>query len=239
MSSEIRTSDSVILSVQHVAKSFHHKKILKDVSFQLSGASASVLIGPNGVGKTTLLKTLAGVMRPDSGEAHLVSLPLFTENFSHRKHLIYWSHQSLFYPAFSGMENIRFFLSLRNQSIHDQKIIEQLDYFGLLPQINDPVRIYSAGMLQRLTMIKMILSDWKLALMDEPTSALDVDGLDHLNHLMKQWKEDGRALLFSTHDIGWAESWADTALCIRNGVIEQEISSPKFQDMHHFLSEKR
>jgi len=230
-----QASDSVILSVQHIAKSFHHQKILRDISFQLSEASASVLIGPNGVGKTTLLKTLAGIMRPDSGNAQLMEMPLFTENFTHRNQLIYWSHQSLFYPAFSGIENIRFFLSIRNQKLPDSQIENQLERFGLIRQRYDPVRIYSAGMLQRLTMIRMILSDWTLALMDEPTSALDVDGLDHLNRLMDKWKRAGRVLLFSTHDITWAETWADTALCIRDGVVDQQIFSPKAADMYHFL----
>ncbi|MFQ6610332.1 MAG: ATP-binding cassette domain-containing protein [Fidelibacterota bacterium] len=228
----------MILSVNNVTKSFHHKKILRDISFQISEPSASVLIGTNGVGKTTLLKTLAGVMRPDSGTATLKEFPLFTENISHRNHLIYWSHQALFYPAFTGIENIRFFLSLRDKSVNDNRIREELDRFGLLRQIDDPVRIYSAGMLQRLTMIKLILSNWTLALMDEPTSALDVEGLEHLNGLIKEWKSNGRTILFSTHDIKWAEQWADKALCIRGGIVDREIHSPKTQDFLNFLGSR-
>lgn len=177
-------------------------------------------------------------MRPDSGTATLKEFPLFTENISHRNHLIYWSHQALFYPAFTGIENIRFFLSLRDKSVNDNRIREELDRFGLLRQIDDPVRIYSAGMLQRLTMIKLILSNWTLALMDEPTSALDVEGLEHLNGLIKEWKSNGRTILFSTHDIKWAEQWADKALCIRGGIVDREIHSPKTQDFLNFLGSR-
>jgi len=74
-----------------------------------------VMIGPNGVGKTTLLKILAGIMRPDNGSGTLENLPMFKEDPDYRKNLIFWGHQSLFYPAFNAAENLDFFLRIEER----------------------------------------------------------------------------------------------------------------------------
>ncbi len=227
-----------VLSVSHISKSFHFKQVLKNITFSLSSGTGNVLIGTNGAGKTTLLKVLAGIMRPDEGTGSLVSQVMFKEACKYRKHLIFWGHQALLYPAFTGMENIKFFLSIRGEHQSDSRILEELEKYGLHHQLHDPVRIYSAGMLQRLAMIRLSLADWKVALLDEPTSALDVDGVRQLNRLITEWKGSGKTILYSTHDIHWAADHADRALCIIKGVIGKDIPSPTVQQINSALEGK-
>jgi ABC-type multidrug transport system ATPase subunit len=229
---------SPFFSISNIAKSFHHKRVLKSISFQLNSGERTVLIGPNGVGKTTLLKILAGIMRPDKGTGSLNDLPMFTDDARHRNDMILWAHQALFYPAFTAMENLRFFFELRSDIVSNEQIEREFVKYDLHRHKSEPVRIYSAGMLQRLTMIKLTLSSWKLALMDEPTSALDISGLKQLDHLFETWSNEGRSLLFSTHDIQWAEKHSDRVIGIRNGKVELEKSTPKLDDFTTFLGSK-
>lgn len=222
-------------SISDIAKSFHHKRVLKSISFQLNPGDRTVLIGPNGVGKTTLLKILAGIMRPDKGTGSLQNLPMFTDDARHRKNLILWAHQSLFYPAFTAMENLKFFFELRNDAVSTKQIDDEFVKYDLHRHKSEPVRIYSAGMLQRLTMIKLSLSSWDLALMDEPTSALDISGLKQLDQLIDTWSNEGKSILFSTHDIQWAEKHSDRVIGICNGKVELDKPKPNLNDLTTFL----
>ena len=83
---------------------------MTNVTFTLDSKSQPGLIGDNGSGKTTLLKIISGIIRPQTGEGKLLDLPLFTSDFKYRKHVIFWSHDSMLYPALSGLENMKLFL---------------------------------------------------------------------------------------------------------------------------------
>ncbi len=220
-----------MLIVKNITKSFHHKRILKHVSFEIGQGEHVALLGPNGAGKTTLLKILAGIVRPLAGTAELLGEKLFTENSSHRRHLVFWGHSALFYPALTGYENISLFLALRDEKVSSDAIREHLKTFHLEGSENDPVRTYSAGMLQRLTMIKLALSSWQLGLIDEPTTGLDIEGLEFLKSLSEQWKQERKTLLFSTHDADWVRERADRILLIDQGKVAFDTREVKTIDI--------
>lgn len=227
-----------MLKIENLSKSFHHKKILKKISFSLEAGEHVALLGPNGTGKTTLLKILAGIVRPLSGSGWLLDQKMFTEDSSHRSNLIFWGHASLFYPSLSGLENLKLFFELRNDSISHTQIKEQLEIYHLDKHLFEPIRTYSAGMLQRLSMIKLTLASWQLALIDEPTTGLDVEGLNYLNKLTDSWKSDHKTILFSTHDAAWVKQHAHRILVLKNGVIEENISSPDQEKIEQMMRRK-
>ena len=185
----------LILKVENLSKTFNHRIILNDVSFSMVAGDCTALLGPNGSGKTTLLKLLSGVMKPQKGSGSLFSQPLFKANYKYRIHLIYLGHAPMLYPALTVIENLRFFFQIRREIVLLSEIQESLDEFGLLEQSNEPVRNFSAGMLQRLDLVRLKLSNWQLALLDEPNSALDQEGLQILNTLLLNWKSQGKSIL--------------------------------------------
>ncbi|NOZ09204.1 MAG: ABC transporter ATP-binding protein [FCB group bacterium] len=227
-----------MLTVNNISKSFHHKKILKQVSFEVGRGEHVALLGPNGAGKTTLLKILAGIVRPLSGTAELLGEKLFTENSAHRRHLIFWGHAALFYPALTGYENIALFLALRAEKVSPESIREHLERYHLEGSKKDPVRTYSAGMLQRLTMIKLTLSSWQLGLIDEPTTGLDIEGLEFLKSLSEQWKRESKTLIFSTHDADWVRDRADRILLIDQGKVAFDTREVKTADIQAVMQGK-
>lgn len=215
-----------LFTAERIAKSFHRHPVLQEVSFSLSEAEVVILIGRNGCGKTTLLRILAGIMRPEGGRANLRGKALFTTDSSWREDMVYLGHRPNLYPAFSARENLRLSVSLRGQAWDEQTFQALLARYELTGRENDPIQVYSEGMLQRLGLIRLELATWKLALMDEPSSALDVKGEDLLKSTIAGWRSQGRTVFFTSHDLTWGAACADRAILLDNGTITERLEHP-------------
>lgn len=215
-----------MLQLRKVAKSFHRRPVLKDISLSLSEGERLFLVGLNGSGKTTLLKIMAGVMRPEQGSGQLDDLPLFTPDGSWRRSVAYLGHHAGLYPSFSARDNLKLVQKLRRLPWDEQRFMELLDRYGLQGRESEPVQVYSEGMLRRLGLVRLSLTHWQVALLDEPGSALDVDGTALLSQAMTDWQREGRSLLFTSHDVAWGAEMADRSLLLAAGVIASELTQP-------------
>ncbi|UCD38227.1 MAG: heme ABC exporter ATP-binding protein CcmA [Fidelibacterota bacterium] len=218
---------TTLFTAQHISKSFHLRPVLSDVSFSLESGEVVLLFGLNGCGKTTLLRILAGIMRPETGDASLNGQTLFTLDSRWRRDMVYLGHRPIMYPAFTAKENMQLSIRLRGQAWAEDKFQDQLRHYNLAGRENEPIRVYSEGMLQRLGLIRLELASWRVALLDEPSSALDVDGADLLQGTIKRWSTENRTVLFTSHDMGWGAEMADRALLLSKGIIREELTSPK------------
>ncbi|MFC1618701.1 heme ABC exporter ATP-binding protein CcmA [Candidatus Neomarinimicrobiota bacterium] len=228
-----------LFTAERITKSFHRQPVLNEVSFSLSEGEVVILIGRNGCGKTTLLRILAGVMRPEGGSANLRGQDLFTTDSRWRHDMVYLGHRPNLYPAFSARENLRLSVQLRGQAWDEQTFQSLLARYELTGRENDPIRAYSEGMLQRLGLIRLELATWKLALMDEPSSALDVDGEELLKSTIAGWRSQGRTVLFTSHDLTWGADCADRAVLLENGTITKQLERPDGSELINLLGSGR
>jgi len=237
-----------LFTAQHISKSFHLRPVLRDISFSLAAGEAVLLTGRNGSGKTTLLRILAGIMHPENGTASLNGRPLFTAGSAWRRDMVYLGHRPNLYPTFTARENLMLSTRLRGQALRpgsgspvglrpegqawDEAAFRTLlDRYGLAGREDEPVRVYSEGMLQRLGLIRLELATWRLALLDEPATALDVDGAELLSETMACWRSQGRAVFFTSHDLGWGVARADRALLLSRGIIARDVAAPGERDL--------
>lgn len=220
-----------LFTADHIAKSFYLRPVLKDVSFTLSPGESVLLFGRNGCGKTTLLKILAAIMRPERGQASLNGHALFTPGYQWRAAMVYLGHRANLYPAFTARENLSLSLRLRHQAWAEDAFQNLLNRYGLAGREDEPVRVYSEGMLQRLGLIRLELAAWEIAYLDEPTAALDVDGAALLAETFRRWRSMGRTVLFTSHDLGWGVAQADRALLLSRGVIAEDMPRPDEKDL--------
>ncbi len=220
-----------LLNVKGVCKSFHLHPVLREASFSLAAGETVLLFGRNGCGKTTLLRILAGIMRPEKGTARLNGLPLFTTDSRWRRDMVYLGHRPNLYPTFTARENLMLSTRLRRQVWDEAAFQTLLARYGLAGHEGEPVRVYSEGMLQRLGLIRLELASWRLALLDEPSTALDVDGAELLSETMVRWRSGGRTMLFTSHDLGWGVARADRAFLLSRGIIAEDVSTPKETDL--------
>lgn len=210
-----------MLSVSHLSKSFNRRPVLADITFNIATGETVVFMGKNGAGKSTLLRILARIMACDKGEVRFQNQDLLKGAPTARKGLLYLGHASGMYSALSAVDNLS--LALRLRGIHSSKemIIEALTRFGLFDQKDDPIAVYSQGMLQRLKLTYAELAEWTLVLMDEPFSGLDDDGAKLMHDAISQWKSEGQSLCLVLHDEKRAKLYGDRILRIENGEIRE------------------
>ena len=224
-----------LLKLRKISKSFYLRPVLREISLQIDAGETVFLAGRNGSGKTTLLKILAGIMRPEKGSGQLAGIPLFSADGSWRRNIAYLGHFPNLYPSFSARDNLKLVLQLREQIWNEEAFQAALDRFGLAGRDTDEVRTYSEGMLRRLGLIRLAISDWQIAYLDEPASALDIEGAEQPSLLISSWRAEGRAVFYTSHDIGWGVDLADRCLFLGKGIIADELRPSEVSAIENLL----
>ncbi len=194
-----------LLELEGVWKRYGREWVLRDVNLSLQAGEAVALLGPNGVGKTTLLRVAATLTRPQRGTVRLFGKPAAGLE-AERGWLVYVAQPPAFYRHFSGLENLRYGLALMNRPRPEAELRAALAAFGLPPE--KPVAAYSSGMKKRLALARARLLAPRLLLLDEPETALDEAGRAVLLALVEEVRGRG-AVLIATHDRGFAQRAAD------------------------------
>jgi heme ABC exporter ATP-binding subunit CcmA len=191
---------SVALELEGIEKRFGGRRVLKGVGLSASGGSVVAVVGPNGTGKSTLLKVVAGLLRPTRGEIRLtVKGRDLSEPGLRRRSVGYVAPDVSLYPELSGRENLAFFARVRGVE-KSQEIEAALSLVGLADRGGEPVSVYSSGMRQRLRLALATLFTPPLLLLDEPGLALDAGGVAMLETLIADCKRAGGLVLLATND---------------------------------------
>lgn len=205
-------------SLNPFGKKYHRDFVaLNDVSFTVNQGQTLGIIGKNGAGKSTILKILAGVLTPSSGnvfvEGKIVSLLGLGVGFN---------------PELNGYENIYFNASVLGYTREevDNTINDILEFADIGDFIKQPVRTYSTGMALRLAFAIAINVDPDVLVIDEVLSVGDMRFNQKCFRMLDKFKEQGKTIVFVTHDVGAVVSFCDRAIWLHDGEIRQ-MASPK------------
>ncbi len=191
-------------------------QVLDDVSVQLGAGRVMMLVGPNGAGKSTLMKVLLGLVRPDHAIFEVDGQRTSIDN-EWKRHIGYLPEAVAFSENLSGRQLLRFFARARGVAVG--RVDETLERVGLAQAGRRKVRGYSRGMRQRLGLAVAILSTPDLLILDEPTVGLDQEGLSVLWSVIDEWRETGRMVLASSHDLALMERRVDEICVLRAGRV--------------------
>ncbi|MDR0347074.1 MAG: ABC transporter ATP-binding protein [Coriobacteriales bacterium] len=183
-----------------LSKVFGSRKALDDVSFTLPQGAFLSIFGPNGAGKTTLLRIISTLAHPTSGTARLLGLSLKENSDDIRERIGLVSHRSLLYLDLTAEENLHFAARLYGVANPAQRVSQMLATVELTARRHDPVRSFSRGMTQRLSIARALIHDPQLVLLDEPYSGLDPHAADILDGLLASVRE-GRSFVMVSHDL--------------------------------------
>ncbi|MES1952619.1 polar amino acid ABC transporter inner membrane subunit [Salinisphaera sp. S4-8] len=223
--------------INKVSKSFHGKRVLRDVSFNIFPGEVVFLIGPSGSGKTTLLRTINRLETVDDGEITVGGqfvgyrssagrpVPLRDAARSRAKVGVgmVFQHFNLF-DHLTVLENVieapvRVHGTQREQARAEAR--ELLAWAGLAEYENHYPHQLSGGQQQRIAIIRAVATRPKLLLFDEPTSALDPELVNEVLDLMRKLAESGMTMVVVSHEIVFARDWADKVVFMENGEIVQ------------------
>lgn len=208
-----------MISARALVKAFGYKPVLRGLDLDVAEGEFVALLGPNGTGKTTLLRLLSGLSRPGFGEARIAGHRLPQEADAVRGLLGVVSHQPLLYTDLNAEENLRFYAQMYGLARPAARIAEVLQRVGLSARRRDPVRGFSRGMQQRLAIARAILHDPQVMLFDEPHTGLDPDASAMLDTLLTEVAARGRTVLMTTHDLGRALALASRFIILSGGKI--------------------
>jgi len=191
------------LVLDRVAKFYGNKLVFKDVSFALEQGSILLLVGPNGTGKSTLLKLLAGLDQPSAGRIERAVGPEKTG---------YLGHQTFIYPALTGLENLAFWTRLYRRTTDNAALMRALERVELKHAAHERAGCYSRGMAQRLNLARVFLLKPELLLLDEPATGLDKRSTALLEREIVAAKKHGAAVVWVSHNIERDSVLADRIL---------------------------
>jgi heme exporter protein A len=200
------------IELRGLARQFGERAALRGVSLQLAEGATLAVLGRNGAGKSTLLRILATLLRPNGGEVAVLGESLPRRAFAVRGRIGYLAHDPLLYRDLSGRENLRYHARLHR--VAASRIGELLAIVGMERRGDDPVRLLSRGMVQRLAICRAVLHEPRVLLLDEPRANLDPGASELVEPLIGG--ESGCTRVLTSHDPQAAVAEADLVL----GLIE-------------------
>ncbi|HEX5139050.1 MAG TPA: ABC transporter ATP-binding protein [Planctomycetota bacterium] len=212
-----------MIEVERLAKSYDGVRAAGGVSFTVAAGEAVALMGPNGSGKTTILRCIAGLLRPDEGTIRVDGLDLRREGRAAHARMAFLPQQPAFAPSLTPREIAEFHARLRG--LPRERAVAALRETGLAPDAG-PAGTLSGGMRQRLALAVASLAPVRAMLLDEPTASLDPEAAIDLRRRARRWREEGRALLFATHVLDDVAEVADRVVVLVAGrkVAEERVA---------------
>jgi len=178
-------------------------------------------LGPNGSGKTTTLRLLVGLLRPQAGAMWLLGAPYTWRDRKRLYRVGSLIETPVFYPFLSGRDNLRV-IGSAGPPTPSARIEQVLDYVGLHDRAGSTVKTYSLGMKQRLGVAAALLSDPDLLILDEPANGLDPGGMVALRETLRWLTEQGKTVLISSHLLSEVEQLADIVGIVDRGRLLRE-----------------
>jgi len=212
-----------MIELKKLTKQADNKLILRGVDLSIKKGETIGVLGPNGAGKSTLLKVLATLIKPTSGHVLINGLELRKKQIEIKKLLGYLPHSSLLYDHYSPLENLVFFGNIYGVQDVEQKARKLVKDVGLSFFLNEPVKNFSRGMIQRIAIARAIIHDPEILLLDEPHTGLDQGAISILNNVILSMKDKGTTTLMVTHDFKQAAEICDRVIIVKNGKIADDF----------------
>tara|TARA_Y100000589_G_C27175471_1_gene638525 strand:+ start:1464 stop:2171 length:708 start_codon:yes stop_codon:yes gene_type:complete len=204
-----------MVEIVDLHKKFGKNNVLNGVDLNINEGGIFAVLGPNGSGKTTIIKSILGMVIPDNGTIKVFNTNI-KKNSNYRSKIDYLPQIANFPSNLKVIELIKMIKDLRGQTNNDQKLIET---FKLQPFLNKKLGTLSGGTKQKVNLVLTFMFDSPIVILDEPTTGLDPISLIRLKELITVEKKKGKAILITSHIMSFVEEVADQIVFILEGRI--------------------
>jgi ABC-2 type transport system ATP-binding protein len=203
----------MLLRTEHLTKDYGRFRALDDMNLEIGPGEIFGLLGPNGSGKTTALRLLLGFLRPTAGLASIAGHDCWLDSVAARRHVVYLPGELRLYENMTGRQLVTFLGRLRGQPVNSklEQLAQRLDI-----DLDRPLAQLSSGMKRKVALIQVLVPHAPLLILDEPTNTLDPTMRDELLGQLRQARDEGQAVLFSSHVLSEVEQ-----VCDRVGILQR------------------
>lgn len=205
-----------MISVSNIEKKFGKYHVLKNISLEIKPGKITALVGPNGSGKTTIIKSMLGLVRPDNGGININGKSTLDE-YHYRKHIGYMPQTASFPENLTVKEVIKMISDLRNESINiESNLAETLN---LTQEMSKQIKTLSGGNKQKLSAFIALIFNPSIIILDEPTAGLDPVASNNLKQRILEERNNGKTIILTSHIMSEIEELADNILFLIDGKI--------------------
>ena len=209
------------IQMKNCSKKIKGTTVLQNINLELSGAAVYGLQGPNGSGKTMLMRLISGLIRPTSGSI-IIDGKTLGRDFDFPPSMGLLLENPEFLSEYTGIINLKLLANIQGR-IGQEEICQALLKVGLSPEDKRKYRKYSLGMKQRLGIAAAIMERPDLILLDEPTNSLDEKGTEQICELIRAECHRGALIVLTSHDSKVIERVADEIYVVNNGCVQRKI----------------
>lgn len=211
-----------MIEIKNVSKSYDGKvKALNDISFKIDNGEIFAFIGHNGAGKTTMIKSLVGILDFDSGDILINGKSIKKEPIECKREMAYVPDNPDLYENMTGLDFINFICDIYDVSLEERKVnIEKYSkMFEMDGKLGSDISSFSHGMKQKVALIAALSHNPDVLIMDEPFVGLDPKAVFDMKEVMHKMAREGKTIFFSTHILDVAEKLCDRVAIIKKGEI--------------------
>ncbi|HXG11704.1 MAG TPA: ABC transporter ATP-binding protein [Gemmataceae bacterium] len=203
----------MLLRTEHLTKDYGQHRALDDLNLTVAPGEVFGLLGPNGSGKTTALRLMLGFLRPTAGSAWIAGHDCWADSVAARREVAYLPGELRLYENMTGRQLVRFLSDLRGRppSSEVDDLAGRLDI-----DLDRPIAHLSSGMKRKVALLQVLVAHARLLILDEPTNTLDPTMRDELLGQLRRARDQGQAVLFSSHVLAEVE-----AICDRVGILQR------------------
>ena len=211
-----------MIEIKNVSKTYNgKKKVLKDVSFKIEDGEIFAFIGHNGAGKTTMIKSIIGILDFEEGDILINNKSIKDNPVECKKIMAYVPDNPDLYENMKAIDFINFICDMYevDEEIRRINTIKYAKMFEIEDKLGDDISSFSHGMKQKVALIAALSHEPKVLIMDEPFVGLDPKAVYDMKEIMRDMAKNGKTIFFSTHILDVAEKLCDRVAIIKNGTI--------------------
>ncbi len=208
------------IEIKNVTKKIKRNIVLNNINLSIEKGNIVGICGPNGSGKTMLLRAMSGLIKIDSGTIMVNENPLvFSEAYPIRIGIVIESSDLV--SNLTGQEMLYYLYGIDNKTVDEEIIEYYMKKFDIYDYRNIKTAKYSLGMKKKIEIIQAIMEEQELILLDEPTNALDEDSIIALKEVLLDLRENGKTIVIATHQSELINEIADKIVRIYKGEITE------------------
>ena len=222
-----RTDETApLLEVVDLVKHFGPIKAVDGLSFSLKPGELAGLVGPNGAGKSTTFRCIVGLQRPDQGTVKIAGSDIHQNRVEALRKIGYVGQDARSYQYLTGEEVLRMTGQIRevDPELLDARIASLLDLFNLKDASHRLVHHYSGGMARKLAIAAAVIHRPQVVLLDESFAGLDPESTEAIRRHLDVLREEGTAVLLSSHVLDMLERWVSRVILLSAGHIVEDLS---------------